>query len=173
MKFSRLFTICAITTLVTLIGASSVFAKSPAQSALNIAYQATVVKDIADTTNGIAKVFVNMYKIKIVNNEYKGTLVKTLSTGKDGYQAVFKIKPGEMVDFLAFKTKALAQKSKNKKHTFEVPPFKNFSVAGKPMELCHTAGVLTEQKLTNPDTGDTFCIEGENGYMQGYMELSK
>lgn len=170
MKFSRLFTICTITTLVTLMGTSSVFAKSPA---LNIAYQATVVKDIADTTNGIAKVFVNMYKIKIVNNEYKGTLVKTLSTGKDGYQAVFTIKPGEMVDFRAFKTKALAQKSKNKKHTFQVPPFKNFSVAGKPMELCHTAGVLTDQKLTNPGTGETFCIEGENGYMQGYMELSK
>jgi hypothetical protein len=84
------------------MSASSVFAKSP----LNIAYQATVVKDIADTTNGISKVYVNMYKIKIVNNEYKGTLVKTLSTGKDGYQAVFNIKPGEMVDFIAFKTKS-------------------------------------------------------------------
>lgn len=156
-----------------IIAPSTVFA----DDTLNIAYQATVVKDMNDTTKVKKKVYVNMYKVKLVGNDYVGTRVKTLSTGKDGYQAVFTIKPGAVVQFLAFKNKATAKKMKNKvKMTgdfFGVPPWKNFSVAGSPTELCHTAGVDFENKLTNEDTGETFCSTGENGYIQGYLELTK
>lgn len=170
----RLARILLSTLIVSaLVVPSTVFA----DDALNIAYQVTVVKDMNDTTKVKKNVYVNMYKIKLVDNEYVGKRVKTLSTGKDGYQAVFTIKPGEVVDFIAFKNKATAKKLKNKvKKTadfFGVPPWKNFSVAGSAVELCHTAGVDFNNKLTNEETGETFCTTGENGYIQGYLELTK
>lgn len=162
-----------------LVAPSTVFADSTVSNgdALKISYQATVLKDMNDTTTVKKKVYVNMYKIKLVDNEYVGKRVKTLSTGKDGYQAVFTIKPGEVVQFIAFKNKATAKKLKNKtKKTadfFGVPPWKNFSVAGEPVELCHTAGVDFNNKLTDEDTGKIFCTTAENGYIQGYLELTK
>lgn len=147
------------------------------EQVLNISYQATVLKDMEDETSVLKNKYVNMYKIKVEGYEYIGTRVKTLSTGKDGYQAVFTIKPGEVVQFIAFKNKATAKKAKNKiKKSIDfagVPPWKNFSVAGKPMELCHTAGVDFDNKLTDTATGTTFCTTGENGYIQGNLELSK
>lgn len=176
MKFQRLLS--AILVSIFTLGQLTLttFAETPAAS-LNISYEATVLKNMDDDTSVLKNKYVNMYKIKVVGNEYIGKLVKTLSTGKDGYQAVFTIKPGEMVQFIAFKNKVTALKAKNKtKKTadfYGVPPWKNFSVAGKPMELCRTAGVLTDKKLTDESTGDTYCSEGENGYIQGFLELSK
>lgn len=170
-RLARIF----LSTLIisALVAPSTVFA----DDTLNIAYQATVLKDMNDTTTVKKKIYVNMYKVKLVGNDYVGTRVKTLSTGKDGYQAVFTIKPGAVVQFLAFKNKATAKKMKNKvKMTgdfFGVPPWKNFSVAGSPTELCHTAGVDFNNKLTDEETGKTFCTTGENGYIQGYLELTK
>lgn len=173
MKFTRLLTIGTLAAMF-LISSTSVFAE---EQVLNISYQTNVLKNMDDDTSVIKNKYVNMYKVKVVGNEYVGTRVKTLSTGKDGYQAVFTIKPGDIVHFIAFKNKATAKKAKNKtKMTadfYGVPPWKNFSVVGKPMELCHTAGVLTDKKLTNPDTGETFCTTGENGYIQSNLELSK
>jgi len=143
----------------------------------NIAYQVEVRKNIEDETSVLKNKFVNMYKITLDEKGfgYVGKRVKTLSTGKDAYQAVFSIAPGEVVKFLAFKNKATALKSKNKiKKTedfFGIPPWKNFSVVGKSMELCLTAGVDFENKLQNETTGKAFCEQGENGYLQGIIEL--
>ncbi len=174
MKFQRLLSIVTIAAMTFLVSSTSVFAE---EQVLTISFQANVLKDMDDDTSVIKNKYVNMYKVKVVGNDYVGTRVKTLSTGKDGYQAVFTIKPGEAVHFIAFKNKATAKKAKNKiKMTddfYGVPPMKNFSVAGKPMELCTTAGVDFENKLTDSATGITLCTEGENGYIQGNLELTK
>lgn len=176
MKFQRLLSIGTIAAMTFLISTTGVFADDSGQ-VLNISFQATVFKDSDDETSVLKNKYVNMYKVKVVGNEYVGKRVKTLSTGKDGYQAVFTIKPGDAVHFIAFKNKATALKAKNKTKTtddfFGVPPMKNFSVAGKPMELCTTAGVDFDNKLTDPDNGTAFCTQGENGYIQGNLELSK
>lgn len=152
-------------------------ASASADDAWTIAYQVEVRKDIEDENSVLKNKYVNMYKVTVEKDGYVGKRVKTLSTGKDGYQAVFSIAPGEVVKFLAFKNKATALKSKNKiKKTddfFGVPPWKNFSVVGKTMELCLTAGVDFEKKLKDEGTGKEFCTQGENGYIQGSVELSK
>lgn len=176
MKFQRLLSVGTIAAMTFLLSSTSVFADDTGQ-VLNINYQTNVLKDMDDDTSVMKNKYVNMYKVKVVGNDYVGKRVKTLSTGKDGYQAVFTIKPGDVVHFIAFKNKATAMKAKNKtKKTadfFGVPPMKNFSVAGKPMELCTTAGVDFEKKQTFPDTGETSCTTGENGYIQGNLQLSK
>lgn len=171
MKFRRLISTALLTVMLV------VFANVPVSSAeenLNINYQVVALKNIEDENSLKKNAYVNMYKIKIVDNEYVGTRVKTLSTGKDGYKAVFTIKPGEMVGFVAFKKKGTALKKQNKTFTFTTPPLKNFSVSGGPVELCYTAGVDTENKLEKNDgSGDFLCTTAENNYLQTYLELTK
>lgn len=88
--------------------------------------------------------YVNMYAIMLVNNEYVGTLVKTMKSGKKA-GASFVVKPGQVVDFMGFSTKALAKAAKSFV-TGGVPPMKNFSPTYGP-GLCHTNGVDFSEKL--------------------------
>ncbi len=148
-----------------------------AEEGWNIAYEVVVFKDLNDETSVLKNRYVNRYQVTVKGNEYVGKRVKTLSTGTDGYQAVFSIAPGEVAHFMAFKNKATALKAKNKiKKSSDfsgVPPLKNFSVPGKSMMLCTTAGVDFENKLKDEATGKEFCTTGENGYIEGHIELSK
>lgn len=103
----------------------------------------------------IPKAYINLYNITLINNEYVGTLVKTVSTGKTGKLGSFKIKVDQVVDFLAFVDMKSAKKEKT--HTFQVPPLKNFSGNGMaPGKLCHTAGIDFTDTLKTP-AGQPLC----------------
>ncbi len=139
----------------------------------NINYQVIVVDDPADTSKVKKNVWVNMYYVKVVDGNYVGTRIKSVNTGKDGYQAVFKVKPGKLVDFLAFKIKTKAKGSKNKKHTFTVPPQKNFFKEDGVASLCYINGIDETTKLKALDGVAELCATAENGFLQGILELSK
>ncbi len=176
MKLQRVLSVSALAGMVLLSTATAAFAKD--YGVIDIAYQATVAKDAsADTMEVIPKAYVNMYKVTVSGYEYVGKRVKTLGTGKDGYQAVFVVKPGDVVQFIAYKNKLTALKAKNKiKKSADflgVPPWKYFSEPGMPLELCLTAGVDFSKKLTDEATGKALCSTGENGYIEGYLELTK
>lgn len=115
-----------------------------------VSYKATVIDGTGMSPTAdpvlLPNTFVNMYEITLKDNAYVGKLIKTLATGKKGKSAIFTIKPGQVVDFMAFGTKKAANKTK----TFVsngVPPMKNFSPDYNMPGLCHTNGVLFDEKL--------------------------
>lgn len=168
MKFSRyIASSLAIVFLFSVVVPSSALAISK-DGVIN--YQVTVVKDPENPDKVLKNAWVNMYKVKVVNNEYVGTRVKTLSTGFDGYQAVFKIYPNRVVDFLPFNSKKKAKSKKNKIHLFTTPPNKNFNFDNI-TNLCYTAGIDFTEPLIDGETGKVFCATAENGFLQGTVYL--
>ncbi|MEK7086122.1 MAG: hypothetical protein AAB953_03870, partial [Patescibacteria group bacterium] len=108
------------------------------------------VNDGVDYTKPLSSVAVGMYNVSIVNDEWIGELVKIKIIPVGKTQAVFSVTPGQIVDFLAFNN--LGDAKKIKKHTFVVPPHKNFSgeydADGAAMDgFCLIAGVDITKKL--------------------------
>ncbi len=108
-----------------------------------------------DNAPAIPKAYINLYDITLVDNQYVGKLIKTVSTGLSGKLGKFTIKVDQTVDFLAFSDMKSAKMEKA--HTFQVPPLKNFSANGiAPGKLCHTAGIDFADTLKSP-AGQPFC----------------
>ncbi|OGJ42583.1 hypothetical protein A3B60_00500 [Candidatus Peregrinibacteria bacterium RIFCSPLOWO2_01_FULL_39_12] len=127
-----------------------------------VKYKVVVIEDPATPDKVLKNVYVNMYRIKVVDDQYVGTRVKTLTTSYNGYRAVFKVWPGRVVDFLPFNSKNEAKSIENKKHIFTAPPLKNFSKNDAIAQLCLTAGVDFTKKLTDKETGEEFCnLQGQ------------
>ncbi len=139
--------------------------EAPKVKGKNVTYKVQVVEKTTEQNLSkepvlIPSQFVNMYAITLVNNEYVGTLIKTIKSGKK-VGAPFVIKPGQVVDFMGFSTKELAKAAKNFM-TNGVPPMKNFSPTYGP-GLCHTNGIDFNEKLP----GASMCDK------KGIVELSK
>lgn len=107
----------------------------------------------------LSNMYVNVYRVKPVGSgRYAGTRVETKQTGSDASPAVFEIKPGELVLFLAFDSikKALADTSR----IFAVPPLKHFgSLASSPESpICQIRFLDTEKPLITQATGLPSCF---------------
>ena len=74
----------------------------------------------------IAGAYINMYSVVPVRaGVYEGNLLETSVVSSNGSGAIFKVEPGKIVEFVAFRD---AVKSKNTKYwTFTSPPYKNFT----------------------------------------------
>lgn len=114
------------------------------------------VNDGVDVGKPLSNVAVGMYNVAIVNNEWWGELVQVKSIPAGKTKAVFSVTPGQIVDFLAFETKAEVKKVK--KHHFTVPPYKNFSAEDGSAEVCHIAGVDITNKLQLASCGNEIGI---------------
>ena len=97
----------------------------------------------------VPNAFVNVYTISNDSTlgYYKGTLKETLETGPSGLSATAVVPYGEMVDFLTFKSKTLAQSSSYSTYKFSTPPYKNFG--NDSSELCQTNFFAFDQYLKN------------------------
>lgn len=112
-----------------------------------VKYPVIIVNQNDNDQKAIPQAYINMYEIKAVDNIYTGKLISTLPTGKNGTAAVFKVKPGQVVHFLGFQTKAQAKKAITYS-PFTTPPYKNFSVDdGVLGQLCYTDGIYFDKKL--------------------------
>lgn len=126
-----------------------------AASGVTVKFPVTVIKPGDDALKPQPYTYVNMYEIKLINDEYVGKLVNTLSTGKKGKSAIFNVKPGKVVHFIGFSDKALALETK-KYSQFTTPPFKNFSnVDGIKGQLCLTDGVDFDKKLGTAENNES------------------
>jgi hypothetical protein len=98
----------------------------------------------ADAVN-LSKVYVVMYNVAVVNDEWLGkkVSVKKIPAGKT--KVTFVVKPGQVVDFKVFET--FEDVNTGKKQHFYSPPFKNFSDTGDAGKLCYVAGVDFSEKL--------------------------
>lgn len=135
----------------------------PSMKGKNVTYKVQVIQKMNEQSNDqivLPYQYVNMYAIAVVNNEYTGTFLKTTKTGKKT-GASFKVKPGQVIDFRGFSTKALAKAAKNFVSN-GVPPLKNFSPLYAP-GLCHTNGVDFSVKL-DPTSNTTMC--GKSGVVE-------
>lgn len=129
---------------------------TPSVKGKNVTYKVQVIEKMNEQSNDqvvLPYQYVNMYAITVVNNEYTGTLLKTMKTGKKT-GASFKVKPGQVVDFRGYSTKTLAKAAKDFVSN-GVPPMKNFSPLYAP-GLCHTNGVDFAVKL-DPTSNTTMC----------------
>ncbi len=108
----------------------------------------------ADATN-LSKVYVVMYNVTVVNDEWWGKKVsiKKIPAGKT--KVTFVVKPGQVVDFKVFET--MEDVNTGKKQHFYSPPFKNFPDTGDAGKLCYVAGVDFSEKL--PDISCTNKLE--------------
>lgn len=96
----------------------------------------------------VPNAFVNVYTISNDSTlgYYKGTLKETLETGNDGIVPTT-VAYGDMVNFLTFKSKTLAQSSTYSTYKFTTPPYKNFG--NKADTLCQTNFFAFDQYLKN------------------------
>lgn len=99
--------------------------------------------DGADAKN-ISGVYVVMYNVSVVDNEWWGkkAQVKKVPAGKKSVN--FGVKAGQVVDFAVFES--TVDVKNNKKRQFYAPPFKNFG-ATDPGKICYVAGVDFSKKL--------------------------
>lgn len=108
----------------------------------------------ADAVN-LSKVYVVMYNVAVVNDEWLGKKIKIKKIPAGKTKVTFVVKPGQVVDFKVFET--YEDVSTNKKQHFYSPPFKNFSDTADAGKLCYVAGVDFSEKL--PDVPCTNKLE--------------
>ncbi len=104
----------------------------------------------------IAGAYINMYSVVPVRaGVYEGNLLETSVVSSNGSGAIFKVEPGKIVEFVAFRD---AVKAKNTKYwTFTSPPYKNFTAQdGVGGRLCQINFLDKENKMTLSD-GSASC----------------
>ncbi len=141
MKFQKITQLFVILSLVISLSVPAALAGTGLDAIVTVTAASADAPEVA-----VANAYVNMYDIVLVNNQYTGKRILTLSTGKDGKAAKFTVKPGEVVDFMGFGTKEAADKAENFV-SFGVPPIKNFSLDDKVAGVCHTNGVDFSKKF--------------------------
>lgn len=97
----------------------------------------------------VSGAYINMYEITLQDTEYVGVVVATMKADKEG--AIFTVKSGQVVDFMAFGSKEAAEKQKNF-ISAGIPPFKNFSMDDGVAGVCHTHGSDFSAKLAGLTT---------------------
>lgn len=142
-----------------LLSALLILTLAPASFAQN----AGVTVEISVAANGapekpaelVSGAYVNMYLVIPVRaGVYEGVLVETAIAGADGKGPLFKVQPGQIVDFVTFKD---ATKAKSSKHwTFTAPPYKNFTVQdGVAGRLCQINFLNKEEKMKLSDGSES------------------
>lgn len=131
----------------------------------SFAQSAGVTVEISVAANGypekpselVPGAYINMYSVIPVRaGVYEGVLVETAIAAADGKGPLFKVQPGQIVNFVTFKD---ATKAKNTNHwTFTTPPYKNFTAQdGTAGRLCQINFLDKENKMKLSVDGSYSC----------------
>ena len=101
-------------------------------------------KAIVTVEVNLSKVYVAMYNVSVVNDEWWGKIAQVKKVPANKKSVKFTVKPGQVVDFKIFETAEDVRT--NKKRQFYSPPQKNFE-DGDSGKLCMVAGVDFSKKL--------------------------
>lgn len=122
-----------------------------------------------EVKNG-SKMYVVMYKVSVVNDEWWGRKfkVKKIPAGKESVN--FAVKPGQVVDFKVFET--YEDVNTNKKRQFYSPPLKNFPDNADSGKLCHVAGVDFSAKLSETDCINELTLDYSGSDAKVFVKIN-
>lgn len=149
--------------VIALIGAGIYFGNTTLQKG-SISYLTRGIVVFPVSVNGyptdinktLPNTYVNMYAVTPSDTGYQGVLTSTLSTKENGISAKFRVKPGEIVNFLGFNSETTAKNIKT--HTFDTPPYKNFTAQdGIGGQLCQINWADSSSKMKINDAGEESC----------------